>query len=93
MGREGSQRGGNSSLPAHRPGSRMRAGLAGVGREGEEGISCVYPTQDRLIILFQYTNPGDGIPPDRILGIFNLHPVPDQRGSRIQEGLIAAPEY
>lgn len=44
-------------------------------------------------VLIQYGDPGDGIPFDRILDIFDLHLVADERGSRIHKGLIAAPEY
>ena len=63
------------------PTGRQGGWQATVGREGEEGISSVYPMKDRLMILFQDSDPGDGIPPDRILDIFDLHPVTDERGS------------
>ena len=29
-------------------------------------------------VLFQYSDPSDGVPHDRILDIFDLHPVADQ---------------
>jgi hypothetical protein len=35
----------------------------------------------KSLVLFQYTNSTDRIPPDGILYVFNLHPVADERGS------------
>ena len=49
-------------------------GRGGQGEEGEErGLTD--------ISLFHHCDPGDGIPPDRILDIFDLHFVADQRRS------------